>query len=116
MRRLRSPLIAAWYMAGYADNLRACAAGEHWTFAVSAPREEITSDDLCLRIGLKVDVFERLAGKGILRILDLEVVIALSDTWYKCIYGVGAKTAEDIGRKLEYFGFRGSNQDERQPV
>lgn len=109
MRRLRSPLISAWYTAGYASNLRACAAGKYWTFAVSDPGEEISSDDLCLRIGLKVDVFERLAGKGILRILDLEVAIALSDTWYKGIYGVGAKTAEDIERKLGYFGFLGAD-------
>ena len=116
MRRLHSPLIAAWYTAGYAANLRACAAGEHWTFAVPEPGEEITSDDLCLRIGLKVDVFERLAGKGILRILDLEAAIAMSDTWYKGIYGVGAKTAEDIERKLRYFGFLGAEQDERQPL
>lgn len=102
--------------AGYADNLHACAAGEHWKFAVSDPGEEITSDDLGLRIGLKVDTFERLAGKGILRILDLEAAIALSDTWYKGIYGVGAKTAEDIGRKLQYFGFLGADQGERQSI
>jgi hypothetical protein len=116
MRRLRRPLVAAWYTAGYAANLRACAEGEHWTFAVPDPGEEITSDDLCLRIGLKVDVFERLAGKGILRIIDLEEAIALNDTWYKGIYGVGAKTAEDIGQKLQYFGFLGADQGERQLI
>lgn len=116
MHRLRSPLIAAWYTAGYAANLHACAAGEHWKFTVSDPGEEITSDDLCLRIGLKVDIFERLAGKGILRILDLEVAIALSNTWYKGIYGVGAKMVEDIGRKLQYFGFLGADQGERQSI
>lgn len=111
MRRLRRPLVAAWYTAGYAANLRACAAGEHWTFAVPDPGEEITSDDLCLRIGLKVAVFEQIARKGILTIRDLEASIALSDIWYKDIYGVGAKTVEDIERKLRYFGFLGVDQN-----
>lgn len=50
----------------------------------------------------------------ILRILDLEVAIAQSDTWYKDIYKVGAKTAEDIERKLRYFGFPGAGEDEGQ--
>lgn len=85
-------------------------------FAVPDPGEEITSDDLCLRIGLKVAVFEQIARKGIFTIRDLEASIALTDTWYRGIYGVGAKTAEDIERKLRYFGFLGTDQDERQPV
>ncbi len=50
----------------------------------------------------------------ILRILDLEVAITRSDTWYKDIYEVGAKTAEDIERKLRHFGFPGAGEDEGQ--
>jgi len=42
------------------------------------------------------------------------VTIARSDTWYKDIYEVGAKTAEDIERKLRYFGFPGAGEDEGQ--
>lgn len=116
MRSLRRPFVSAWYTAGYAANLRACAAGEHWKFAISEPGEESINDDLYPRIGLKVAVFEQLASKGILRIFDLEVSIALSDTWYKGIYGVGAKTADDIEWKLRHFGFPRVDQDERHPI
>ena len=56
-------------------------------------------------------VFEQIARKGILTIRDLEASIALSDIWYKDIYGVGAKTVEDIERKLRYFGFLGVDQN-----
>jgi len=42
------------------------------------------------------------------------VAIAQSDTWYKDIYEVGAKPAEDIERKLRYFGFPGAGEDEGQ--
>lgn len=42
------------------------------------------------------------------------MAIAQSDTWYKDIYKVGAKTAEDIERKLRYFGFPGAGEDEGQ--
>ncbi|MGN0273420.1 MAG: hypothetical protein ACI4DT_01360 [Chordicoccus sp.] len=105
MRRLRSPLIAAWYTNGYALNLKACAAGEQWTFPITDPQEEISEEDLCLRLGLQVAIFERLAGKGIISIRDLEAAILRSETWYKNIYGVGAKTAEDIEWKMRYFGF-----------
>lgn len=104
MRRLRSPLIAAWYKAGYADNLKACAAGERWNVRLPESTDSITDSDLCLRIGIKVAVFEQLMQKGIVTVADLKTAMERSRNWYKDIYGVGAKTAEDFERKLEYFG------------
>lgn len=105
MYMLRTPLIAAWYRDGYADNLLACATGEHWNLNIQTPEEDISASDLCLRIGLKVSVFERLMGKGIVTILDLILAIGKNEKWYKDIRGVGAKMAEDIEKKLEYFGY-----------
>lgn len=90
---------------GGADNLRACALGEHWEIEIPTPEEDISATDLCLRLGLKVDVFERLMGKGIVTIVDLVLTMSKSEKWYQDIYGVGAKTAEDIEKKLEYFGY-----------
>lgn len=69
------------------------------------PEEEISATDLCLRIGLKVITFERLMGKGIVTVADLALAIQKSGKWYENIYGVGAKTAEDIEKKLKYFGY-----------
>lgn len=104
MNRLRNnPLISAWYRDGYSVNLRACAAGEHWSFPLPETADEISENDLCLRIGLKVMIFEHLAASGILTIRDLLDAMNSSHTWYRDIYGVGAKTAEDMQRKLEKF-------------
>lgn len=104
MRRLRDPLNAAWYERGYAENLKACAAGEHWEYPESHPTDKISPDDYCLRIGLKVRIFESLARHGILTIADLSRVMD-APGWYRNIPGVGPKTAEDMQRKLQYFGF-----------
>lgn len=43
--------------------------------------------------------------KEIVTVLDLVLAIGKSENWYKDIYGIGAKTAEDIEKKLEYFGY-----------
>lgn len=104
MGRLRHPLISAWYRDGYAENLKACAVGRRWQFDIDTPGTSITEDDLCLRIGIKVDTFERLAGNGIIIIRDLIEAMKESNKWYKGIYGIGEKTAEDMVRKLEFHG------------
>lgn len=105
LARLRVPLVAAWYRDGYRKNLAACAAGEHWKYPASDPGDEISGQDYCLRIGLKVVVFEQLAGAGILTVDDLIRAIRSDDRWYRNIRGVGPARDADIRRKLGDFGF-----------
>ena len=103
MRRLRSPLVAAWYQAGYRENLKACAAGRGWRYPESHPADEIGSEDYCIRIGIKVSTFEKLASCGILTIGDLAG--AMNDPgWYRKVPGVGPKGAGDLENKMRYFG------------
>lgn len=110
LRRLRSPLVAAWYRDGYRANLKACAAGQNWTYPWYEPEDAVRPQDYCLRIGLKVSVFENMADAGILTVQDLEG--AMQDAkWYRRVRGVGPKTAEEIRRKLEYF-YPGEQTDE----
>lgn len=102
MKRLRSSLIAAWYLRGYRENLKACAAGRHWGYPESHPGDVICGDDYCLRIGLKVTLFEKIAGCRILTIQDLAGAMQNS-RWYRRIPGVGPKTAAEIENKMRYF-------------
>lgn len=110
MRRLRSPLVAAWYRDGYRQNLKACAAGQNWTYPWYEPEDTIHPQDYCLRIGLKVSVFEYMANAGILTVQDLENAMQ-EEKWYRRVRGVGPKTAEEIRRKLDYF-YPGEQENE----
>lgn len=104
MARLRDPLVAAWYRDGYQENLRACARAEHWTFPIPEPGEEVTEEDLALRIGIKVRVYEAMAAAGVVTVGDLLQAAARDPRWYKDIPGVGPKTWEDLREKLVFFG------------
>lgn len=104
LHMLKDPLNAAWYLEGYTANLPRCAAGRHWGYPVSHPTDEISPSDYCLRIGIKVRIFEKIAGCGILTIQDL--VQAMEDpAWYRKVPGVGPQTAKDLQRKLQWFHF-----------
>ncbi len=100
--RLRDPLTANWYLRGYKANLTACAAGRHWPEISYVPGDEISSGDLCIRIGLKVKHFEAMAGRGIVTIDDLSRAVQNPD-WYRGITGVGKMTADDTVNKLRQF-------------
>lgn len=106
MKRLRSHLVAAWYLQGYRENLKACAAGRCWGYPESHPGDIICADDYCLRIGIKVTVFEKIAGCGLLTAGDLADAMRKPD-WFREIYGVGPKTAEDLENKMRYFHLLG---------
>lgn len=104
MRRLRSPLVAAWYQDGYRENLKACAKGRGWHYPESCPEDEISSGDYCIRIGIKVVTFEKLASCGILTVGDLAAAMQ-NPGWYKKVPGVGPKGAGDLEDKMRYFHF-----------
>ena len=106
MKKLRSPLVAAWYRDGYRANLKACAASRHWQISVGEPSDFITSDDLCLRIGIRVSVFEHLMGAGIVTLGDLMRAEKEDPEWYRKGPKVGAVTAGDVMRKLSDFNIR----------
>lgn len=101
--RLRSPLVAAWYRDGYRQNLKACAAGRQWTIDTGNPGDSITEEDLCLRIGLKVTIFESLMRAGIFTVHDLKTAVNANPFWYRKVAKVGPVTAKEIGEKLERF-------------
>lgn len=105
LHMLRDPLIAAWYVRGYRENLKACAAGRHWGYQKSDPKEEIGLSDYCLRIGVKVRTFESIAGSGILTVGDLLRAMQDDPKWYQGIRGVGPATAKDLEEKLIFFHF-----------
>lgn len=105
IRRLRFPLNAAWYRDGYRANLKACAAGEHWTFDTGNPGDTVTGQDLCLRIGVKVELFENLMKAGITTVDDLRGAMEKDPRWYRPVRSVGPVMAKELRDKLEYFGF-----------
>lgn len=96
---LHSPIIAAWYRDGYQKNVRTCAWSLHWDFTVPET-DAFCDDDLCLRIGMKVKTFERLASEGIITVADLKQAVADAG-WYVKIPKVGKKTAQTIEERLE---------------
>ena len=106
LQRLRRPLVAAWYQKGYRENLKACAAGEHWDLDVGEASDFITTDDLCLRIGIKVRIFENLMSCGIVTVGDLIRAMNEDPKWYRRVPKVGPATAKDIQVKLESFNIR----------
>lgn len=112
LERLRDPLIAAWYRDGYQKNVRACAYGEHWNFAVPETGEEISKEDLALRIGIKVRLYGRMAEAGLVTVRDLLAAMEKSDRWYRGIPGIGPKTAEDIEEKMRRFGLLKAKEED----
>lgn len=64
MRMSRSHYTVNWIADGYSKTVREYAQARHWGFPIPETEDEICDDDLCVKIGLKLDVFEHIMNRN----------------------------------------------------
>lgn len=103
MQKLKWPEVSCWYLNGYDRTLQEYLVKKGMQ-PPTVEREDgklACGDDLCLRIGLSLKQFESLAAAGIHTISDLENAMQ-NPRWYVPVRGIGAKTAQEIEKKVRF--------------